>query len=261
MQEDKYLEDEVDLREYIGVIFKRKWTIIIAVLISLGGGLLYNLLSTPIFESTATLRIGKAEELLISKQEASELLRSKEIISSAIEGFPIDFSKLKVETEDLKGTDLIELKVKYPNPELAMKVCKAISEDFLNKVKKTYDEKIGFLKKQLEELEKRKVSLHKKIESLQNTPSQESVANSLLLKNILSNYENISFRLEESIYRLRERLLSFKEPQFFNLPSKPGAPLKPKKKLVIAVSVVLGVFFGLFIAFFQEFWQNSKANI
>ncbi|RKY33421.1 MAG: hypothetical protein DRP69_06335, partial [Candidatus Duberdicusella sinuisediminis] len=91
---------------------------------------------------------------------------------------------------------------------------------------------------------------------IQNISSQEPATNSLLLENILSNYENISFRLEESIYRLRERLLSFKEPQIFNLPSKPE-PLKPKKKLVIAVSIILGSFLGVFVAFFQEFWQRE----
>ena len=268
MREDKYLEDEVDLIEYIRVIVKRKWTIIIIILIFLCGGFLYNFLSTPIFQSQATLQIGKADVLLIPKQEALALLRSKKTISSAIEGFPIDLSKLRIETEDLKDTDLIELKVKYPNPELAVKICKAISEDFLNKVKRIYDEKISFLKKQLEELEKKKVSLHKKIENLQSIPPQESVTNFLLLENILSNYENNSFQLEESIYRLKERLLSFKEPQLLNLPSKPEEPLKPKKKLVIAVSITLGAFLGVFVAFFQEFWQReakktdfSKENI
>ncbi|RKY41295.1 MAG: hypothetical protein DRP76_00240 [Candidatus Omnitrophota bacterium] len=85
MQEDKYLEDEVDLREYIRVIVKRKWTIIIVVLISLGGGLLYNLLSTPIFESTAILQIGKAEEPLLPKQEVLELLAKKRVFLSTQE--------------------------------------------------------------------------------------------------------------------------------------------------------------------------------
>ncbi|RKY33753.1 MAG: hypothetical protein DRP69_05975, partial [Candidatus Duberdicusella sinuisediminis] len=145
MQEDKYLEDEVDLREYIRVIVKRKWTIIIVVLISLGGGLLYNFLSTPIFQSIATLRIGEAKGILISKEEASELLRSKEIISPAIEGFPIDLSKLRIETENIRGTDLIQFKVLYPDSTLAMKACKVISESFLNKLKKIYDERINFL--------------------------------------------------------------------------------------------------------------------
>lgn len=257
MQEDKYLEDEVDLREYIRVIVKRKWTIIIVVLISLGGGLLYNLLSTPIFQSQATLRIGKAEGILVSREEASELLRSKEIISSAIEGFPIDLSKLRIETENIRGTDLIQFKVLYPDSTLAMKACKVISESFLNKLKKIYDERINFLNERLKNLEKRKVSIQKKLEGLiQNISSQEPATNSLLLENILSNYENISSQLEESIYRLRERLLSFKEPQIFNLPSKPE-PLKPKKKLVIAISIILGSFLGVFVAFFQEFWQRE----
>ena len=142
---------------------------------------------------------------------------------------------------------------------LKIKICKALSEDFLNKLKRIYNEKTGFLKKQLEELEKRKISIHKKIGSLmENISKQESVTNLLLLENILFNYENNSYQLEVRIYNLKERLLSFEEPQLFNPPSKPGASLKPKKKSAIAISLVLGFVLGVSAVFLQELWYRGE---
>jgi uncharacterized protein involved in exopolysaccharide biosynthesis len=43
-----------------------------------------------------------------------------------------------------------------------------------------------------------------------------------------------------------------------SLAYEPKAPIKPNKKLNIAIAGVLGLFIGIFVAFFMEFWQKGK---
>ena len=44
-----------------------------------------------------------------------------------------------------------------------------------------------------------------------------------------------------------------------SLAYEPKAPIKPNKKLNIAIAGVLGLFIGIFVAFFMEFWQKGKS--
>ena len=43
-----------------------------------------------------------------------------------------------------------------------------------------------------------------------------------------------------------------------SLAYEPKSPIKPNKKLNIAIAGVLGLFIGIFVAFFMEFWQKGK---
>jgi polysaccharide biosynthesis transport protein len=68
-------------------------------------------------------------------------------------------------------------------------------------------------------------------------------------------YNNISEKFKEIdlVYQSKSDILEIKK-----LAYKPGVPIKPNKKLNIAIGGVLGLFMGIFIAFFLEFWQSGK---
>ncbi len=46
--------------------------------------------------------------------------------------------------------------------------------------------------------------------------------------------------------------------QVIDKPYVPSYPAKPKKKLIIIVALISGLFFGVFLAFFKEWWENIK---
>ena len=41
-------------------------------------------------------------------------------------------------------------------------------------------------------------------------------------------------------------------------PARPKFPIKPKKRMMVLLSAVLGLMLGIFIAFFVEYWQRSE---
>lgn len=71
----------------------------------------------------------------------------------------------------------------------------------------------------------------------------------------LGEYNDLSKKYQEIelAYQSKADMLEIKKPAY-----KPNAPIKPNKKLNIAIGGVLGLFMGIFIAFFIEFWQNSS---
>jgi len=67
---------------------------------------------------------------------------------------------------------------------------------------------------------------------------------------------NIFYKQAEEI-----RLAEIAETDLLKIASlayEPRAPIKPNKKLNIAIAGVLGLFVGVFVAFFIEFWQKGK---
>jgi len=71
----------------------------------------------------------------------------------------------------------------------------------------------------------------------------------------LEEYNDLSKKYQEIelAYQSKADMLEIKKPAY-----KPNAPIKPNKKLNIAIGGVLGLFMGIFIAFFIEFWQAGK---
>jgi polysaccharide biosynthesis transport protein len=71
----------------------------------------------------------------------------------------------------------------------------------------------------------------------------------------VESYNNIfeKFKEIDLVYQSKSDILEIKK-----LAYKPEAPIKPNKKLNIAIGGVLGLFMGIFIAFFLEFWQSGK---
>ncbi len=53
----------------------------------------------------------------------------------------------------------------------------------------------------------------------------------------------------------------YEKIKFIAGPSIPNKPIKPKKKLIVAVSFITSIFFFIFLAFFVEWWENNKGRV
>ena len=64
--------------------------------------------------------------------------------------------------------------------------------------------------------------------------------------------------LNAQINALKASLDEIKPTQVIKSPTVSEKPVKPNKKLNIAIAGILGLFVGVFLAFFQEWWEKSK---
>jgi len=255
----RYLEDEVDLRYYMEIIIKRKKVILAVFFICVVITAIVSFLVPKIYEVSAIIRIGKIYDILVPKSEAAQMLESKELLTAVGKRFNADVSKIKIEAEDLEGSSLIRIKVRYVDPDLAVKICKALSGEFIDKGKENYGIKLTLLNGQIDDLEKKSELIDKEIIKLNQIISSQSVGSDFaLLQNILANYEDTYNDLKDKIYGLRLELADSQKFEFFERPARPESPVIPNMRLNILISGVLGLMLGGFIAFFKEIWDKES---
>jgi len=154
-----YEEEEIDLREYLNIIIKRKGIIITVFILSVITALIVSFLMPKIFEAHAIIRLGHTALLPVSKPDAIEELRGQKSFESALRKLSIDsdkFDKDKIlRIDDMGGSDFIKITVKTSNPALAADICNTLAGDFVTAQQETLNKYITFLKEQSNEFEKR----------------------------------------------------------------------------------------------------------
>lgn len=144
---------EINLVEYFEMIARRKWMIIIILIITtLSSFLVSKYLITPTYSATATLIVGNTQidndnkdnnynnllfyEMLVATY--SQVLKSKNVLNDVVD--ELSFSTTAENIEDnltiitKQDTLLIDITIKDKNPERAMEISNQISKSFVEKI-------------------------------------------------------------------------------------------------------------------------------
>ncbi len=186
-------EEATDLLQFIDVLWHRRWTIALCVVLCLAGGFLYLARATPIFRSTSRLYVEKEGPAIISEQAGfsftasknylytqAELLKSVPIVASAFERLrgetlqtfakvdnPVGFLKKKLDVEVGRKDELLTVAFESPYPVEAAKVVNAVVDayvTYLDSRKRSTAAQI--LKILREEKVKREAELSKRLEEI-----------------------------------------------------------------------------------------------
>ncbi|MCF7888041.1 MAG: hypothetical protein K9L76_02055, partial [Candidatus Omnitrophica bacterium] len=257
-------DDEINLRDYINVLIKRKVTIFVAFFICVAAVAFYSFTAPEIYRVEETIRIGQVDGSLISKAEAIRLIRSKNTLQPVVEALDKDLSlsglKKSLKIEEVKGTDFLSISINHKNPQRAIEILKNTADNFIKYGNSLYAKKIKLLEERMEALEIQKQSIKKEINSLQGVIKDKVTPDYPLIQNTLTSYEAIYSQLDDKIYALKVKLTNAKKFELFEPPLEPKSPISPKKKQNIAIAGILGLMLGVFIAFFREFWVNSAGE-
>jgi len=267
-------EEEIDLREYINVLLKRKGIIILIFLIAVITAALVSYFAiSPVYQSLMVFSVAKIDgKAVINITEALEIMKSNVVLDEVINRMGLEETakqlSSQITTENLKGTNFIEVSVVASSPEKAKSLVENIVEVFIEQNQSEYQEKVKLVEDRLKIIEEQIAEFEKNIQEIEKTKKEiaeteelsegeRQFRTSLLLSssvterelyNTLSDQENI----------LKASLKNFKDFKVINYAQLPAAPIKPNKKLNILIAGVLGLFVGIFAAFFLEFWQKGK---
>ena len=331
MEEKKQFEDEIDLMDYVKVIFKRKRTILFWFfgLIIIAGVLSFFVLPK-VYKIDTALEIGALQGRLI---ESPIQLVGK--IDGDVYGIKVreDLNILEAEwpkrkTENPKETNLIRIAIESKETEKSENILKEVNnlilkehQDIINIEKDLIEKKIITAENKIESTEEDILIVNKKIEPLENDierinnkiESAEKEKESLgekvgalqqqfiyeqtpgtqfalfdakeKLANKEDDIENLYLRINSlqrtiedynsqvnslertiedynsSIDSLEASLADIRETRVVKAPTVSEEPVKPNKKLNIAIAGVLGLFIGVFMAFGKEWWEGNKGSI
>ncbi len=266
-----YYEDEISLVDLFLVLRRRKW---IVIAISLGVvllGFIYLAITEPVYESTAMLQVGQYSQ---PREKAYHLedpqifvARLKEKTWSANTGKSSSILRLSSASyQKRKAKTLITLKTSASSPEKAHESLNIIIQNILEEHRGLLDSVINSRKELISKLSERVEAMDKQIRQLNELISRTRKVDAAQAAVLAVEKSRLVGEVPEIVDRIStlqlylSRLHTF-PTQVIRKPAMQSSPVKPKRKLYIGISVVLGIVLGVFAAFFFEFISKLRRSI
>ena len=271
-QTQEIYEDEIDLREYINVIIKRKKLILAIFLVSVVTAAIVSLMMPKIYEITTTVQLGNVNELLIKNEDAKAIMLNQNLLLSVINELSLKMGveslQKAIKISDLAGTNLLKIKITYPGIDTALKINNRIINPFIAQGQIIYQERLAIVNERLKELDAEIKNAEEDISRTQTLisglPNASNISQSdvslriILLQNTLPNYESNLTALRNQRNGLKFSLANAKDFKIFDAPIQPKYPVGPNKKQNVITAGIMSLMFGIFLTFFLEFWQKGK---
>ncbi|TET13441.1 hypothetical protein E3J84_00035, partial [Candidatus Aerophobetes bacterium] len=174
-------EKEVDLRDYIRVIRKRKKVILLIFFIAVIASAVVSSLLPSVYKATLAIKIGDIidvdtleKELIETPIITSQFLKGPQTLEKTIKDLKLPYSlgelRKKVSVEPVRETeDLVQIEAEVSNPSEAVNIVNYLANELLERHKEIkrlyenkkeilarYDEQIGDINKELDEIEESK---------------------------------------------------------------------------------------------------------
>lgn len=246
--------DEIDLRQYVGVVLKWKWMILLfTVGALLTSYIVSSFLITPVYETTAVLMATQPNYERVVRQENGSLestvdsfsrlpnlnlntfigqFKNTEILSSVIKKLnldPLEYTPRSL-AQDItvtgnEDTNMIEVKVLNTDPMLAESIANTLVDEFYNFLfisnQKQAKESVAYLASQLEQTEQELKSVSEEYRQSQSQARNSSILEKELISKteILTNSKTLLLQSQVELEQLvagRKRL----EENLANTPAK-----------------------------------------
>jgi len=335
MKQPVFSEKEIELIDFINIIWKRKWLIIIPslFLVILIGALSFLLpkkweVDAIIQPSKFIIRTeqGQFEEIIpvMPKQIANQINQKayNNIIADELKIDIINFPNLKA--VNIQDTNLVQVSIREQDTEKAKRILQALFEHLKTQLDDKVDvetksidssiksleteklrieeeikltnNKLNIVKQRKEEIEKEMSDTRKRVKELEeeqrlylkkqtrseseslamllySNEIQQSLMNYNTLNELLTNKrleeEDINLEIEKKeekikqlgiqITDLNDRKRRIDNARLIKKPTASLSPVTPNKKLIVAVTGIIGLLIFTMLAFFLEYIEKKKA--
>ncbi len=280
--------EEIDLRQMVEVLLKRKKIIILFTVIAALAALLVSLVMPKVYKTSLALEIGTISKDGSSFQLIEETKQVVGKINNDVYGSAIR-QKLgisqndypKITAIDATDTNIITLFAESSNPDIAKKVLDEINDQIISSQQPAFDaakknlednitienNNINRLSKEIELLNVEISAYQKQINFFENSGSSDIGSQFMVLNlnNALQQdrqeIENLNLAINDSSRRISslQSSLAMIKPTTVIKPSIVSEkPVSPKIMLNVIIGAILGLFVGIFAAFAADWWKQGK---
>lgn len=272
-RDNYYDEYEIDLVEYIMILWNHKLFIVGFVILAIIASFLVSaFVLSPSYKTKTRIQLSNYEGLYSEPDTAVQLLSSTDLMKNVMSNLGIEMSAAElnsyinnnVKVNQIGDTSIISLSVKNNEPKLTLNIAQGLiekfkedsNEYFKNKIEKER-EYISVLKTDLETINSDLESNQQIIEESRNTGELENI--SLVIQEN-SSLNTSKRELRKEIKEKESKLLNFYPLEVLDQPYLPEEPVSPNVKLNIVIAAVLGLMLAVFIVFFKNFIKESDLN-
>jgi capsular exopolysaccharide synthesis family protein len=274
----------MELREFVSVVFRRLWLIILAI--ALVGGMTYALsvTSTPIYSASATLHIDFGADprtdpytgLRTSEASAKtyvEMMKSVELLEEVVDKLALPFTpkqlQASLDVQQIRDTQLIQVSVEDSNPARAAATANELAETLIERNKAdqraryepdqaALDAEIADLEQKIEETQIAITALGDPLDS-QNANMPEYVRmEQTRLQAELARYQTLYVMRLNSAEDLRLAAARYEDNvTLFAQAQVPASPVKPRILLNTVLGLISGAVLGVSTAFLLEYLDDT----
>jgi len=285
-EENKYYDEyEIDLREYILLLWNNKWFIgglcITAIVIAFVFSIY---IISPVYQSNAKIKLSSLQGTYSKTETAGELLKGTDMISPVFDKLDIDYnlsnlqsyiddnidiqilSTLQMTENGMQGDvfgGILELTVKNSDPQIAKSIADGMIDNYKMKSEDDFKNLIRQKEDYIEELNTEIDRIEEQINKTNKILNEIEIENSnqvLLIVNInerLNNLENMKKKYLDTMQEVNKEINNYYPIIVLNPPYRPENPVSPNVKLNLAIAGVLALMLGVFIVFFKEFMKKE----
>lgn len=280
----------MELRRFIDVLWKRLWLILLATVLVTGMTFYLSIISTPIYQASATLAINQGANpttdvygtFMVGQRLAAtyvEQIKSPVILKKAIDKLqlnrPLAEVTDSVTVQQVRDTQLVQVSVQDANPALAQALANTLADVFIQQISESqqarFQTSLDDLNKQIAELESSIAAAQRAITALGIDPTT-SYRDPKSFDN-LSEFARAEFAQRQiELTRDQTRLVTLlKSREDFRLamtrytdnitvfsPAElPKAPVSPRTALNVVLGLISGLVLGVSTAFLLEYLDDT----
>lgn len=271
--------DEIDLRDIIMVIWRRRKTILTIFLVTVIAATAFAFLQEPVYKMSSTISLGNYNSNIYTNPAgAKEVLLSDNVLMEVIKQLGLDVKpaeyrqfKEKISVDIVKDTSFIQIAVKETDRVLGKKIIEQMVAIYTNLSLKDYtnhekliSQQLATINQQLKEKEEELNLAKKFITTLENDPGIDETKKEIRTNevyNYLREIDSQRIALLDRYLSLQKEKDALEHVKVINPVRIPQYPVAPQKKIIVAVAMVLGLMMGLFIAFVQDYFTRNPLNL
>jgi len=272
--------DEVEMIDYLKVIWKWKYLIIGGTLLAAAAALVVSLGIPKTYEVSRTMKIGKLPggihegrmvkgEFIETREAVIGRLRDHRVLEMLME--KVHSGKVNTEMGSLvsissKLNPNVIYTVQTHDPEAVVRIADKLAEYIIKIHQSVFDKGLQIAKEYEAELlstirnsETEIQNMKKAMKGIMETPEVDTPALILLQANIEDRERNLT-DLRRELKESRLSRLGSENTSVIAADAPPKHPIKPRVKLNVALAGTLGLMMFTFVAFFMEYIEKARSE-
>lgn len=257
-------DEAVSLVELWRVLVDRRWLIVVTFAVVVATGLGYAFLKSPVYEASARIRVGQVggTGLIETVEVLSSRLMAKygEVIAIGVKR-PRPFLAPAASPRGVVG--VIDLVAEGDTPGDAVALLRRIYADIQAVHDATYRRGVALLDDAVRSIDERRAALQQQLDesaAMVQRLGQSDVTQASLVILERSRTAALIAELDAERPKLAQRLLlpQTAPTELVEPIAAPAWPSSPRKLLISALSVVIGLIAGVMLALFAEFLAKAR---
>lgn len=257
-------DDQVDLRHYVHVLNRHKWTVVLSVLVTAAVALGLSLVQTKVYTADARVVLQQDPADTVFNPNTGQRNDPERVVDTEIEiieSHPVQQMVEKVLSRSVPNvsasavgqTDVISIKATDKSPAQAAAVANAYAEQY---VKYKQQRAVGSLLEAAKEIDSQINSLQKQVDGLDNQIAASPGATDIKAQRDSLIQQIGTFRQQLEEVQVQSRL---KEggAQLVTPAEAPTSPSSPRPKRNTILGILLGLMLGIALAFLREQFDDS----